>query len=63
MKGIQNGIRGPWGRSVNFAIALVFGLFSGLAFAADYQVVDLGASSIHEQGRRPAAMEQPPVEE
>ncbi len=44
MKGSQNVIRQFAGRSVSLAITLGFGLFSGLAVAADYQVVDLGAN-------------------
>ena len=44
MKRTQNGIREFRGRSVSFSVALVFGLLSALANAADYQVVDLGAN-------------------
>lgn len=44
MKCIHNVIRKFADRSVSLAITLGFGLLSGLAVAADYQVVDLGAN-------------------
>ena len=44
MKGIQIVIRKFAGRSISLAMTLGFGLLSGLAVAADYQVVDLGAN-------------------
>jgi len=44
MKAIQNDIRKFAGRSIVLAMTLGFGLLSGLAVAADYQVVDLGAN-------------------
>lgn len=44
MKCIHNVIRKFAGRTVSLAITLGFGLLSGLAVAADYQVIDLGAN-------------------
>jgi len=44
MQGIQNVIRKFTCRSLSLVMTLVFGLMSGLAVAADYQVVDLGAN-------------------
>lgn len=44
MKCIHNVIRTFAGRSVSLAITLGFGLLPGLAVAADYQVINLGAN-------------------